>query len=244
LRRNNSLLEAVFEGTTDAIFVKDRELRFIMLNSAAARYLETNGTQAIGKKANEIFPPEMAEQVDSFSREVLVNNCSHTFEVNLRKDGGGVRSWLTNIGPWRDRDGHAIGVIGIAHDITERDVKEKQIQASLAEKEVLLKEIHHRVKNNLQIISGLLYLQAEHVDDAKVKMALEQSRDRLHAIALIHERLYKADDLSKVDFREYFEPWKRYIVECYGIDTERIGLNSDIDGVPLTVDQAIRARSL
>jgi two-component sensor histidine kinase len=153
--------------------------------------------------------------------------------------GGAKSIWLANRGPWRDSSGTVIGVIGISRDITELKLTEERVRASLVEKEVLLKEIHHRVKNNLQVISGLLYLKSEHVDLPEVKEALQESRGRVQSIALIHEQLYKAADLAQVDFAEYFAPWKEHAMELLGADPQRIRVVCDIDPVLLAVDQAI-----
>jgi two-component sensor histidine kinase len=124
-------------------------------------------------------------------------------------------------------------------EIAERKRAEEQIKASLKEKEVLLKEIHHRVKNNLQAISSLLYLQSKGV---KGKEALEMFRDgqnRVRSMALIHERLYQSKDLRRVDFAEYVRNPANYLLRSYGVHSNVIQLKVNVEDVFLGIDTAI-----
>jgi two-component sensor histidine kinase len=126
----------------------------------------------------------------------------------------------------------------VAQDITERKKAEQQIRDSLEEKEVLLKEIHHRVKNNLQIISSLLHLQAARLDDETLLNAFEDSQHRIRSMALIHEELYKSADLTRIDFRGYVERLVDNLVDAFGVGG-RVGVTLDMDTSLLTIDRAI-----
>ncbi len=105
-------------------------------------------------------------------------------------------------------------------EIAQRTLAEEQIRESLREKEILLSEIHHRVKNNLQIISSLLSLQSAHVDDPKIVDALRDSQDRIRSMALIHEQLYQSDDLSRIDYADYLKSLAKALTQTHG---NRIG---------------------
>ncbi|BAQ65677.1 PAS domain S-box protein [Geminocystis sp. NIES-3709] len=102
-----------------------------------------------------------------------------------------------------DEYGRAISIDGISTDVTERHLAEEKLFKSLQEKEILLKEVHHRVKNNLYVISGLLNLQSSYIEDEKLKSLFEDSQNRIQSMAVIHELLYQSDDLSEINFAEY-----------------------------------------
>ena len=121
---------------------------------------------------------------------------------SLAKDGP-AHCLLANGVPWHDETGTFRGYRGVSKDITASVRAERTVLESLHEKEILLKEIHHRVKNNLQIISGLLYLQEEHVQDPSALEAFRESRNRIGSMALVHEELYRSTNLSRVCLGEY-----------------------------------------
>ncbi len=124
-------------------------------------------------------------------------------------------------------------------DSSERIRLEQKIRASLEEKEVLLKEVHHRVKNNLQVISSLLHLQSQHTTDPASVLMFRASQDRVRSMALIHERLYRSRDLAQVDFTDYLEGLATHLFSSHGVDADRIQLAVDVHGVKLSIDAAI-----
>ena len=143
-------------------------------------------------------------------------------------------------------DGRPIFIQGVAYDITESKRAEEalrataeQVKASLAEKEVLLREIHHRVKNNLQVISSLLKLQSSHVQDRAALELFNDSRNRIRSMALVHEKLYQSANLSRVDFNEYAEHLTALLVRSYATRVAPIRLNTMIDNVFLAIDVAV-----
>jgi PAS domain S-box-containing protein len=146
----------------------------------------------------------------------------------------------------RDEDGRPICIQGVAYDVTEPKRTEEatrayaeHVKASLAEKEVMLKEIHHRVKNNLQVISSLLNLQSAYVEDPAALQMFTESRDRIHSMALIHEQLYQSANLAKVDFKEYVESLTALVFHSYSHRGESIALRTLIDNVSLSIDLAV-----
>ncbi len=115
----------------------------------------------------------------------------------------------------------------------------EQIKASLKEKEVLLREIHHRVKNNLQVISSLLNLQAESTSNKQALEMFKDSQSRVKSLALIHERLYRSSDLARIDFTEYIRALAADLFRSYGDDSGAITLKTNVDDVSLEIDTAI-----
>jgi PAS domain S-box-containing protein len=124
-------------------------------------------------------------------------------------------------------------------DLEDLSRTEKQLRESVQEKEVLLREIHHRVKNNLQIISSLLNLQSRRIDDDQVRKSFQASQDRIRSMALVHERLYQSNDLAKVDFLDYINVLIPHLLRSQAVDPDRIDLAIDADQVFLDIESAI-----
>jgi two-component sensor histidine kinase len=130
-------------------------------------------------------------------------------------------------------------MIGTVQDVTELKRTEEQIKAQLREKEVLLQEIHHRVKNNLQIISSLIKLQSKHIKDEEVLELFIDTRNRVQSMAVIHDRLYKSENFSRVDFAEYLQSLADHLFNSYGTDPKTIKLQVKIKDVFLDINTAI-----
>jgi PAS domain S-box-containing protein len=124
-------------------------------------------------------------------------------------------------------------------EIEHREQAEVKLRSALAEKEVLLKEVHHRVKNNLQIVSSLLHLQAQTIKNPQILRAIQESQNRIESISLIHKNLYTNPNIGKLDIAEYINNLVTGILISYQINPGQIGLQTDIDSVILNVDQAI-----
>jgi len=121
----------------------------------------------------------------------------------------------------------------------ERMEAEEEIRKSLREKEVLLKEIHHRVKNNMQIVSSLLNLQVESIDDENTRQILRKSQDRVKSMAIVHEKLYQSKDLSMIEFGEYTRSLTARLLHSFEDDANGIQLEIDMDDILLDVNKAI-----
>lgn len=139
----------------------------------------------------------------------------------------------------RHPDGRVHQIIGTAQDITVLKRTQQQILGALKEKEALLKEVHHRVKNNLQIISSLLNLQAAQIKDAAILSIFTETKNRVRSMALLHETLYRTENLARIDFPRYVDSLCAYLFRSYGVDTQRIGLQTAIASVTLDLDRAI-----
>ena len=129
-------------------------------------------------------------------------------------------------------------IVMVVRDITERKEAEDNIRASLEEKKVLLREIHHRVKNNMQIISSLLNLQTRYIEDEKVVDILKESQNRVKSMAMIHETLYQSEGFAKIGFSGYVNNLVRYLLQSY-VDRDHVNIITDLDEVFLDIDTAI-----
>jgi len=130
-------------------------------------------------------------------------------------------------------------VLGIARDTTDRKRAKERIAAALMEKEVLLREIHHRVKNNMQVIVSLLRMHSRRTDDARLGQVFDDCRDRVNAMSLIHEALYQSDDLARIDFEVYLKKLCRNLSQAYGASGRGVTVKVERANVTLDMDQGI-----
>lgn len=162
---------------------------------------------------------------------------SYKFEAQLLS--GEKTFWLEIfMSPIFDTKGEVIEVSMVAHDSSEKKLISLNISESLKEKEILLKEIHHRVKNNLQVISSILNLQSSFVTDENTLEILQESRNRIRSMAIIHENLYRTEDFSSINFSSYLENLLANLVASYRIN-EEVLLETSLEEVDLILDQAI-----
>jgi two-component sensor histidine kinase len=160
------------------------------------------------------------------------------FEVELFGHTG-KRLWVETFLNPIDVDGEVSELSCMAYGITDRKEAELQLRQSLGEKEVLLKEVHHRVKNNLQVISSILSLQTAHVDgDQRILELLRVSRDRIRSMSFIHESLYQNKDFSSIDMATYIDGLSRNLVMSYSL-SGKVTLERDLQKTELVLDQAI-----
>jgi len=172
-------------------------------------------------------------------REVEKVGIHSSFEAMVKRKDGTSISVLVAVSPLASPEGLFTGNLCVFIDISERIVAEERIRSSLREKEVMLKEIHHRVKNNLQVVSSLLYLQSEKLKDVYGRSMLRESQNRVKSMALVHERLYQSDDLARIEFAEYIRNLSAHLFHSFGLDPVRITLSTLVDEVFLSIETAI-----
>jgi PAS domain S-box-containing protein len=157
----------------------------------------------------------------------------------LHKDGTHLWFLARGVAISDQNSSHSVDIIaGSNTDITARKIAENQLKSSLKEKEVLLKEIHHRVKNNLQVISSLLRLQAGYIKDEEALDIFKDSQNRVRAMAMIHENLYQSTDLARIEFSDYISNLTNNLIRCYSVN-RNINIKLNIDRVLLRIDTAI-----
>lgn len=156
-----------------------------------------------------------------------------------RKKNGEFYWVYASISPIKNEAGEITHFLAIKEDITELVTVNESLTVSLKEKETLLKEIHHRVKNNLQVISSLLSLQADYIEDAHTRELFDESTHRIKTMALIHERLYQSENLAQIDYSEYITDLTNYLLRTYRSKAGLVQLNLKLDKIYLPVDYAI-----
>lgn len=229
----------VTDALNDAVFTLDSHGRFTFGNAAGARLTGYPLEELLGRPFSALVTPEdLPILLDRFYRALSGEAISPHVELELiRKDGSRIPIELSMAN--LILDGRIAGRVGVARDITERRRAEAQFKTSLQEKEVLLREIHHRVKNNLQIISSLLSLQSRNIKDPYIIQMFRESQNRVRSMALIHENLYQSADMSHIDFAEYARNLATQLFRSYGVNPKFIKLHIHAHDIFLDVNTAI-----
>ena len=229
----------VFEHSNDAIFLIDPDLNETLdVNSRACDMLEFRREELLTLPISVIFPQDMA-RLQAFALSVIERGHGWIGEVVCQSRTGRQVEIEISASELALSPSHPSCIIALLRDITERKMAEARIKASLTEKEVLLKEIHHRVKNNLQIISSLFDLQAGETADETVREMFRECRNRVHSMAMIHERLYSAEDLARIDIAHYLRTLTNDLVRSYAVSSPQMALRLEVDEVFLDVERAI-----
>ncbi|MBI4699132.1 MAG: PAS domain-containing protein [Nitrospirae bacterium] len=183
--------------------------------------------------------PEDRPKVIGELRDTIAANRPFSVEYRFMHKDGDIKYFIENGMPINGSDGKLLYIDGIILDITERKRAEEQIKASLEEKEVLLQEIHHRVKNNMAVISSLLRLQSRYVKDEQYSEMLNDSINRINTMALIHDKLYRSNDLARIDFNYYLDGMIDNMITSYGLKSREIALEKNVEDITLGIDVAI-----
>jgi PAS domain S-box-containing protein len=226
----------VLKNSPITVFMQDLDLRYTWFYNPAIR---NNYTQIIGKKDADLFlVPEDAQRITSIKQQVLTSGVGVREEVFLSADGQ-KRYFDMTIEPHHDHNGEVNGIGCVALDITWRKQSEAELTASYEREIILMKEVHHRVKNNLQIVSGLLYLQVRQIKDPKMREIIQSSRDRIQSMALLHEKLYQLKNLENIDFIAYIQSLTRNLQSSYASKSAAISLNVNAEPINVDIDTAM-----
>ena len=238
LEESEERYRKLVEHSPDAIIVHSHgEIMFV--NEAGLKLIGLKSEEdIIGKNFLDFAHPDSRPLLEERMRSLQQGAADLPFveERFFRKDGSVMDIEVSSV---RFSFYGKSAVLTLARDITDRKKAEEQIRTSLKEKEVLLKEIHHRVKNNLQIVSSLLYLQSRKTNDQQVLSVLRESQTRVRSMALIHEKLYQCDDLANINLGDYIRSLTSYLFNSYGVASHMVKLAIHVDSAPLGLDRAI-----
>ena len=212
----------------------DLNLKLTSVFGAGIREIGIEERDTAGKSLADFFASAQELDVLMDEHHAALRGESREFEFQWKK-----RYYRANIEPLRDQQENIIGAIGVALDITLQKQAEAEIKKSLHEKEILLKEIHHRVKNNMQIISSMLTLQARNVQDPTFMHIIKESQDRIKSLALVHEKLYLSEDFAHLNFAEYVRQLAGTLMRSHETILSRIQLHLDLKPLFLDLDYAI-----
>lgn len=234
LRESEARAMAILQAIPDMMFLLDE-------NGIIIDYEINHGEQESpttltfqGKTIYDLFPSHLAKTIMDQIAVTLHTGAMHIAEYQIPMLGRQIRYYearMVTIG--------RSGIMVIVRDISERKYAEKKIQESLHEKEVLLKEIHHRVKNNMQIISSLISLQLRHISNEGFQGLFIEIQNRVRAMALVHEKLYQSDNIARINIRDYFNSLKDIIWSSYSTIQDKVRIIADIEDQSLDLDRAI-----
>jgi PAS domain S-box-containing protein len=232
-------LAAIVESSDDAIVSKDLNGIVKSWNRGAEKIFGYTAEEVIGRSITLIIPPDRIDEERMILERIgRGERIEHYETVRVCKNGQHLPISLT-ISPIKDRVDRIIGASKIARDMTERKRAEEQIKASLREKNILLKELNHRVKNNLQIVSSLLSMQADDIVDAQARAKFRESQERIQSISLIHEKLYQSRNLNGIDMADYIQSLVNSLLHSYKVRPEPVAVTVDADRTPIRLDTAV-----
>jgi len=242
LHQSQERLAHIAASMADWIWETDAEDRYIYVSDKVTEVLGWQPEELIGKTPFALMVPGDAAVVEPIYAAAKAGRRPLRDLPNwcVAKDGR-QRCMQTNGVPWHDATGRFRGYRGVDKDVTEQMEAERAIRASLTEKEILLKEIHHRVKNNLQIISSLLYLQEEQVHDPAALESFRESRNRIASMALVHEEIYRSADLSSIRLDTYITDLLPRLFGQTPFATPRLTFDCQLDPVSVPIEQAVPA---
>jgi PAS domain S-box-containing protein len=229
------------ESAPDGIVVVDGSGTIVIVNSQTERLFGYPRDELIGQPIELLVPPRYhgthEHDRDSYMHHATLRPMGAGRFLTGLKKGGAEFPVEISLSPIMMPEGRM--VMSIVRDITERRRAEEMIQASLREKEALLKEIHHRVKNNLQVTSSLLRLQAAAITDPGAREAFRESENRIRSMALVHEKLYQSSDLSRIDLADYLRSLAELLYKSAAMTPEKVAIDVTGGDIYLEIDDAV-----
>ena len=242
LRTSQRRLSGILDTAEDAVISIDSEQNIILYNHGAEQIFGYTASEVIGQPLTVLLPQRYwgnhHQYIDDFGRSDQHSRCmADRSEIYGRRKDGSEFDAEANISQL-EVNGEKI-YTAILRDITERKQMERQLRESLTEKDVLLREIHHRVKKNLQVISSLFTLQSRDTSDEHLLAVLKDSQHRIQSMALIHEKIYQSEGLVQVPFDQYIRELTVDIMQSYLTGSVRVQTQFDLESVGLDIDTAI-----
>jgi len=229
--------ETILNTMADALFLVSLAGEIISTNKAAWQLLRYQESELIGQHIEVIFTPGEKSKIKEIGLEQLMKVVFITdFETHFKTKEDGIIPISLSGSLIQDQKGTKQGIIYVSRDISERKKAERIMKDSLREKEILINEIHHRVKNNLQIISSLLDLQLDSCEDPKILNVFQDCKDRIRSMGMVHENLYQFGGLARINGIEYIHNLVAYFFSTYGDQAGNITPRIQIETPALSLD--------
>ncbi|MBO6537146.1 MAG: HAMP domain-containing protein [Balneolaceae bacterium] len=226
-------LDSIIESINEALFVTDDHQHIVGCNKAALNLLKLERSALIDRPLKSVFGQEFQSDISGNTHTVA------NLEAEVVDAHGKHVPILYSSNDLKNAKNEIVGKVLVATDITQRKMANEQIRKNLHEKNILLAEIHHRVKNNLAVISGILQLQQQSSSNNQVKEVLTESQARIQSISLVHERLYQSETLANIDYSYYIKDLLRELSKSQVMQGKRIELSADVSPVKLDLVKAV-----
>ncbi|MCD6454635.1 MAG: PAS domain S-box protein [Candidatus Aminicenantes bacterium] len=244
IKEEKDRAERYIDVSGNLILVLDREGKIRLVNKEGCKILQCEKEEIIGEDWIERFiPPENREKVIEVFKNIVNGNIREfsQYENPIITAKGNKRIILWRNSIITDEKGNIREVISSGADITELKNTEEKLKNLIEEKDILLRELHHRVKNNLQIVTSLLRLQLRRIKDPRLQHVLKESEDRIVSIVLIHEKFYMSENLKEIRFEEYVKSLIKTIYRSHNVSEKKVRLKIEGDKLTLPIDAAIPA---
>jgi PAS domain S-box-containing protein len=244
LKAQAAKIQAIFDSTAMLIWTVDKDYHIVSYNKIFAdQHFKLLGREvSIGSNFLELLRKHLRE--DAY--EDLCDYFKGSFKGEKQQfegrlfDKHGDKVWMeTFFSPIYGDDNKIKEISCLSYNVTDKKIIEQQMQESINEKEILLQEVHHRVKNNLQVISSILNLQTSYVKDENTLSILRESQNRIKSMSFIHESLYQTKDFSGIEFGGYLLSLANNLVHSYSLEVGLVNLRTEFDDTYLSLDQAI-----
>ncbi|MEN6574676.1 histidine kinase dimerization/phosphoacceptor domain -containing protein [Methanobacterium aggregans] len=238
IEESEAQLRFISSNMMDLVTESNNEFEYKFVSNSSQPFLGYTAQDMLGNDFFDYIHPDDVDKVKETVERAIENRSSARVECRYKKaDGENV--WVETIKKPIFNENEFKGFICSSRDISPQKENERIINDSLHEKEVLLREIHHRVKNNLQIISSLLNLQSHYIEDEETLDVLMESKNRIKTMAIVHEELYRSPNLTNINFKEYLERLLSNLFYSYGINGEIIEPKFDLEESNISIDTAI-----
>ncbi len=235
LRESEAWNRTVLQTAMDGFWRVDTQGHVLEVNQAYCQMSGYSEQELLSKYISDLEAVEKHADVIAHAQKVVLQGEDRFETRHIRKDGSVFELEISL--QYKPEQGGTL--FAFMRDITERKRAEEQIRKSLAEKETLLRELHHRTKNNMSVIIALLDLQAEESDDRRLQAAFADSQNRIRSMALVHQKLYEAQDLSHINLKDYIGDLTKLLVASYQVSSDRISITLEMEDVSVLIDTAI-----
>jgi PAS domain S-box-containing protein len=244
IERLQQRTQLILNSAGEGILGLDPDGRFTFVNSAAARMLGFTADELVGRRLHGLIRHTRSDGTRCAASSCGVlrsirEGVAHRAGDDVFSSRRGVRFPVEFISTPKLEDGRLVGAVVVFRDITEARNAQERIAASLREKEALLREIHHRVKNNLQVVCSLLKLNSRHLRDPEARRIFEDTQHRVKAMALVHETLYRSGNLAGINFSDYIPRLAEQLLKAYGLSTRQVAVTTEVESAVLPIDIAI-----